>query len=87
MVNLDYHQSVAECHPNLVIKFVYLKDLDDVDPFNINGVYGGGSRKQGKVGLYFTTLLAYKTPFVINLQPLTVSLSLGEGVSCNTIFH
>ena len=39
--NLKYHQSVAELHPNLVLKFSYLKDIDDVDSFNINGVYGG----------------------------------------------
>ena len=41
LVNLEYHQSVAERHPNLVLKFVYLKDMEDVDPFNISGVYGG----------------------------------------------
>ena len=39
--NLEYHQSVAERHPNLVLKFTYLKDLDDVDPFNISGIDGG----------------------------------------------
>ena len=33
--NIEYHQSVAERHPNLVLKCLYLKDLDDVDPFNI----------------------------------------------------
>ena len=38
--NLECHQSVAEHHPNLVLKFAYLKDLDDVDPFNISGVGG-----------------------------------------------
>ena len=41
LVNLDYHQSVAERHPNLVLKFSHLKDLEDVDPFNISGVDGG----------------------------------------------
>ena len=41
LVNLDYHQAVAERHPNLVLKFSYLKDLKDVDPFNIIGVDGG----------------------------------------------
>ena len=39
--NLEYHQSVVEHHPNLVLKFAYLKDLDDVDPFKISGLYGG----------------------------------------------
>ena len=40
LVNMDYHQPVTERHPNLVLKFEYLKDLDDVDPFNISGVDG-----------------------------------------------
>ena len=41
MGNLDYHQSVADRHPNLVLKFVHLNDLDNVDPFNISEVDGG----------------------------------------------
>ena len=41
LVNIEYHQSVAERHPNLVFKFAYLKDLDDVDSFNISGVDKG----------------------------------------------
>ena len=41
LVNLKYHQSVAERHPNLVPKFAYLKDLEDVDPFNTSVVYRG----------------------------------------------
>ena len=39
--HLEYHQSVAERHTNLVLKFAYLKDLDDVDPFNISGLDRG----------------------------------------------
>ena len=35
-LNIDYHQSVSEHHPNLVLKFPYTKDLYDVDPFNIS---------------------------------------------------
>ena len=41
LVNLEYHQSVAERHSNLVLKFACLEDLEDVDPFNISGVDGG----------------------------------------------
>ena len=39
--NLEYHQSVAKCYPNLMSKFAYLKDLDDVDPLNISGAVRG----------------------------------------------
>ena len=38
--NLEYHQSVAWHHPNSVLTFVYMKDMDDVDPLNISGVDG-----------------------------------------------
>ena len=40
LINLEYHQSVARCLPNLVSEFSYLKDLDNVEPFNISEVNG-----------------------------------------------
>ena len=61
--NLEYHQSTAEHQPNLVLKFAYLKDLEDVDPFNISGVYGGKESLQGKVGVDVTTVIIYKNIF------------------------
>ena len=36
--NIYYHQSVSERHSNLALKISYLKDMDDVDSFNISGV-------------------------------------------------
>ena len=39
--NLDYHQYVAERHPNLMLKLAYLEDLDDVNLLNISGVDRG----------------------------------------------
>ena len=39
--NMDYQQSVADLHPNLVLKFAYFKNLDNVDPFKISGVIRG----------------------------------------------
>ena len=36
-----YRQSVTERHPNLVLRIMFLKDLDDLDPFNVGGVDGG----------------------------------------------
>ena len=46
--NMDCHQSVSERHPNLVLKLAYLKDMDDVDTFNISGVDVGKESEQGK---------------------------------------
>ena len=62
LVNIEYHQSFAERHPNLVLKFAYFKDLEDVDPFNISGVDGGKESEQGKVKVDFTIVITYKTP-------------------------
>ena len=35
---LDYNQSVAERHPNLVLNFSYLKNMDNMDQLNVSGV-------------------------------------------------
>ena len=37
LVNLEYHQSVVERHPTLVVNFAYLKDADNIDLFRIVG--------------------------------------------------
>ena len=84
--NIEYHQSVAEHHPNLVLKFEYLMYLEDVDLFNISGVDGVKESEQVKVGVDITALITYKNPFVLNGKPVTFSLALVEGVECNTIF-
>ena len=55
--NLEYHQSVAERHPNLVLKFEYLKDLEGMDPFNISGVDGGKESSQVKGGVDVTAVI------------------------------
>ena len=52
LVNIEYHQSVAGRHTNLVLTFAYLKDLEDVDPLNISVVDCGKEGEQGKGGVY-----------------------------------
>ena len=42
LVNFECYQSVAERQPNLVFKSSYLKDMENVDPYNISAVDGGG---------------------------------------------
>ena len=86
LVIIEYHQSVAERHPNFVVKFSYLKDLEDMDPFNISGVDRGKEGEQVKLVVDITAVITYKTPFVVNGKPGTVSPDLGEGATCNTIF-
>ena len=51
--------------------------MEDVDPFNISGLYGGKESKQVKVEVDVTALITYKNPFVVNGKPGTVSLALG----------
>ena len=77
LVNLDYHQSVEELHINLVLKFTYLEDLENLDPLNISGVDGGKETEQGKVGIDVTAVFTYKNTFIVNAQPETVYLALG----------
>ena len=36
--------------------------------------------------MYFIALVTYKIPFVVNGKPVKVSLTIVEGVTCNTIF-
>ena len=48
--NIEDHQSVTERHTNLVLKFVYMKDLEDVDLFNKSGVDGWEKLNRGKEG-------------------------------------
>ena len=75
--NIERHQSVAERHPNLVLQFVYLKDLDDMDPFNISIIEGEKYSKEGKGGVYVTKVITYKSPLVLNRKPVTASFTLG----------
>ena len=84
--NLEYHQSVPERYPNLVLKFVYVKDLEYVDPFNVSGVDRGKEKEQGNGGVDITTVITYKNTFAVNRNQMTVYLALGEEVACNTIF-
>ena len=71
--NLDYRQSVVERQPNLVFKFACLKDLDDVDPFNIIRVDRVKKNEEVKVGVHINAVIAYKTPSVLNGKLVTVS--------------
>ena len=75
--NMDYHQSVAERQPNLVLKLAYLKDMDNLDPLDISWVYGGKENVQGKIGVYVTSVITYKNKFMVNLQPVKLSLVQG----------
>ena len=74
LVNIDKHQLVAERHPNLVLKFSYLKNLEDTDSFNMRGVYRGKESEQVKVGIDVTVLITHINHFVVNGKPVTASL-------------
>ena len=71
----------------MVLKFAYLKNLEDVNQFNISRLDKEKEGEQGNGGVDVTTVINYKTPIVVNRKPATVSLALGEVVAFNTIFH
>ena len=77
---------MVERQPNLVVTFAYMKDLYDVDPSNISGVVGGKESEQEKGGVHVTSDTTYKTPFTLNIQPVTFYFDLGEGMVCKNIF-
>ena len=47
----------------MVLKFDYLKDMDDVYSFNTSGVDRGKEIKQGKVGVDVTALITYNRKY------------------------
>ena len=69
-----------------MLKSAYLKDVEDVYPFDISGVEIVKESEQIKGRVYVTAVITYKTPSMVNRKPVTVSLALGEGVACHTIF-
>ena len=69
-----------------MLKFAYLKDLEDVYPSNISGVGGGKEIEQGKGGVDVTTVIYHKTTFVVNGKLATVYLALEKVMARNTIF-
>jgi hypothetical protein len=76
---LQYHKSIYVTSPHLVDSFVYLKDVDYLDEFDIGGVDEFG--KPTKV----TAIITYKTPFRIAGQAVLLSFGLSESASTNTI--
>ena len=54
---MEYHKFVVESHTNLVVKFSFLKDLDDVDLFNTSRVGGRKEGYQGKWGVEVTEVI------------------------------
>ena len=75
---LQYHRSIFEKCPELVAQFVYLKDADNMNEFGLGQIGEGDGPK-------VTAVIAYKTPFMINAQPVTVSIGLSDSVTANTI--
>ena len=68
--NIYYHQSVAERHPNLMLKSTYFKDLKDEDPFNISGLDEEKESEQGKGGVDVIAVISTPTfPYSLYFTP------------------
>lgn len=76
---LAYHKHIAEKQPHLVKSFVYLKNVDGMDEFDIGGVDERG--KPARV----TAVITYQTPFRVHGQPVCISFGLADSASTNTI--
>ena len=77
MINIEYQQSVAERQSTLVLKFVYVKDLNHMYPFNVSILDGGKESEQGKGGVDVNVVINYTNNFAVNGQLVTVYLNLG----------
>ena len=86
MGNIEYHQSVAERHLKLVLKFAYLKDLDDVEPFNISGVDRGKESEHGRGGVDVTTVITFKKPSVKHTTGNSIPRSRRRGGMKHHVF-
>ena len=78
--SLAYHLSLYESNPHLVYQFAYIKDVDNLDAFSIGGI----SREAG--GIEVTAVIAYKTPYRVDGQPVVLTIALSEHAAANTIF-
>jgi hypothetical protein len=76
---LSYHLSIFKTSPQLVHSFVYLKDIDYLDEFDIGGVDQHGNPTR------VTAVITYKTPFKISGQEVLLSYGLSESASTNSI--
>jgi hypothetical protein len=76
---LSYHLSIWKMSPHLVESFVFLKDVDYLDEFDIGGVDEHGNATK------VTAVITYKTPFRVSAQSVHLSFGLSESASTNTI--
>ena len=76
----QYHKAIQEKYPELVHQFEMLDDLEGCDPFSIGGVGEGGTEPM------VIAIITYKTPFVVNGQPMLFTMALSKETSVNTIF-
>jgi hypothetical protein len=76
---LPYHGSIYETSPHLVDSFIYLKDVDYLDEFDIGGADERGNPTR------VTAVITYKTPFRVSGQQVLLSFGLSESASTDTI--
>ena len=74
---------VYKHHPDLVVQFAYLKDIDSMEPFPIGGI---GSGNKDLPATECLAIITYRMPFVIDGHPVVVSFRLGEEVACNMLY-
>lgn len=76
---LSYYQHIAEKQPHLVQSLVFLKDVDNMEEFDLGGVDEKGNSAR------VTAVVTYFTPFRVQGQPVCISFGLAETASTNTI--
>ena len=76
---LSYHKSIYQRHPELVHRWIELKDSANMEEFTIGGIDAKG------VPTKVTSMISYVTPFTINGQAVNIQFALAEDVASNAI--
>jgi hypothetical protein len=75
----SYHNSIYQRHPELVHKWLDLKDSPNMEEFTIGGIDSTG------VPTKVTSMISYFTPFTVNGQAVHIQFALAEDVASNAI--
>eukprot|EP00546_Thalassionema_frauenfeldii_P000645 CAMPEP_0178937018 /NCGR_PEP_ID=MMETSP0786-20121207/25508_1 /TAXON_ID=186022 /ORGANISM="Thalassionema frauenfeldii, Strain CCMP 1798" /LENGTH=224 /DNA_ID=CAMNT_0020615511 /DNA_START=415 /DNA_END=1089 /DNA_ORIENTATION=- len=77
---LEYYQSVAEHHPELVAA------IKPIKAYTCNHISIGGANHEGKA-LAISHIISYCTPFTVQGIPVLITMGLSNGAAASTILY
>jgi hypothetical protein len=81
-----YHDRIRQLHPELVHAYENFDGMNPFKPIRLSGALRNPDDVSQEVTGALTSVIRYKTPYVdCNGNPVLLSFTLGDTVSCNTI--